>query len=316
MKLEDIRKIGVAGGGTMGSGIAQVFAQNGYDVVVTDIAENFLENSKRIIMLNQKTLIEKGLLTEAKAKESLKHISFSTDYNELADVDLISESIIEKLDIKQEFWKKIDGIAREDCIFTTNTSGLSINSICEKISHKSRFMGMHFVNPPHVIPLVELIKSNDTADEIIQLIRDLISKIGKKSVVSLKDVNGFIYNRIQFAVYREALNLVEDGIATIEDVDTLVKYGLGFRYAAIGPFETADLGGLDTFYHISSYLFNELSDVKEPTRLQQELMNNNNLGVKSGKGWYDYSDGKGEEAMAKRDKKLFKMLKYMYNEEE
>ncbi|MPN42607.1 3-hydroxybutyryl-CoA dehydrogenase [bioreactor metagenome] len=129
----------------------------------------------------------------------------------------------------------------------------------------------------------------------------------------LKDVNGFIGNRIQFSVYREALKIVEEGIATIEDVDKAMKYGPGFRYPVLGPFETADLGGLDTFYYISSYLFNELSDVKEPTRLQQEMMDNNNLGVKTGKGWYDYSEGKGDEAMARRDKNFYKMLKNIHN---
>ncbi|MGB4439552.1 MAG: 3-hydroxyacyl-CoA dehydrogenase family protein, partial [Sedimentibacter sp.] len=297
MKLEDIKKIGIAGGGTMGSGIAQIFAQNGYEVVVTDIAEKFLENTKRIILLNQKTLISEGLLTEAAAEESLKHITYSTDKNEFADADMIVEAIIEKMDIKQDYWKEVEEIAKNDCIFATNTSGLSINSICQKVENKERFIGMHWWNPPHIIPLIELVKADETTEETVQLLKDLVAKIGKESVVVLKDVNGFIGNRIQFAVYREALKIVQDGIATVEDVDKAMKYGPGFRYPVLGPFETADLGGLDTFYYISSYLFNELSDVKSPTKLQQELMDNNILGVKSGKGWYDYSEGKGEEAM-------------------
>ena len=313
MKLQDIKKIGIAGGGTMGSGIAQIFAQHGYEVVVTDIAEKFLENTKRIISLNQKTLINEGLLSEEEAKQSLTHISYSTDKNVFKDVDLIVEAIIEKMEIKQNYWLEVEGIAKEDCIFATNTSGLSINGICSKINNKKRFIGMHWWNPPHIIPLIELIKAEDTSDETVQLLKELVDKVGKESVVVLKDVNGFIGNRIQFAVYREALKIVEEGIATIEDVDKAMKYGPGFRYPVLGPFETADLGGLDTFYYISSYLFNELSDVKEPTKLQQEKMDNNNLGVKTGKGWYDYSDGKGEEAMARRDKNFYKMLKHIHN---
>lgn len=313
MKLDDIKKIGVAGGGTMGSGIAQIFAQHGYEVVVTDIADKFLENTKRIILLNQKTLIEEGLLTEEEAERALTHISFTTDKNIFKDVDLIVEAIIEKMEIKQNYWLEVEAIAKEDCIFATNTSGLSINGICSKINNKKRFIGMHWWNPPHIIPLIELIKADETSDETIQVLKELVDKIGKESVVVLKDVNGFIGNRIQFAVYREALKIVEDGIATIEDVDKAMKYGPGFRYPVLGPFETSDLGGLDTFYYISSYLFNELSDAKKPTKLQQEMMDNNNLGVKTGKGWYDYSNGKGEEAMARRDKNFYKMLKHIHN---
>jgi 3-hydroxybutyryl-CoA dehydrogenase len=314
MKLEDIKKIAVVGAGTMGSGIAQIFAQNGYEVVLSDISEKFLENARMIISINQKSLIEEGIITESEAKEAIKNISFTTDKKEFSDADIIIEAIIEKMDIKQEFWKEVEEIAKADAIFATNTSGLSITKICQNVEKKGRFIGMHWWNPPHIIPLIELIKGDGTADETVKLLSALVEKIGKESVVVLKDVNGFIGNRLQFAVYREALKIVEDGIATVEDVDKAMKYGPGFRYPVLGPFETADLGGLDTFYYISSYLFNELSSEKKPTPLQQELMDNKNLGLKSGKGFYDYSDGKGEETMKRRDKNFFKMLKYIHND--
>ncbi|MBP1925595.1 3-hydroxybutyryl-CoA dehydrogenase [Sedimentibacter acidaminivorans] len=314
MKLESIKKIGVAGGGTMGSGIALIFAQKGYEVVVTDISDKFLENTKKIISINNRTLINEGLLSEEEAQESLKYITYSTNKKVFADADLIIEAIVEKMDIKQDYWKEVEEIAREDAIFATNTSGLSINGICEKVKNKGRFIGMHWWNPPHIIPLIELIKADDTTDDTVNILKQLVDNIGKKSVVVLKDANGFIGNRIQFAVYREALKIVEDGIATVEDVDNAMKYGPGFRYPVLGPFETADLGGLDTFYFISSYLFNELSCVKEPTQLQRELMDNKDLGVKSGKGFYDYPDKKGEEVMQRRDENFFKMLKYIHKE--
>jgi rubrerythrin len=173
MKLQDIKKIGVAGGGTMGSGIAQVFAQKGYPVVVTDLEERFLENTKRIIQLNQKTLINEGLLTEEEAEESLKLITYSTDKRVFADADLIVEAIIEKMDIKQDFWKEVEGIAPENSIFATNTSGLSINGICSKLKNKKRFIGMHWWNPPHIIPLIELIKNDETSDETVQVLNEM-----------------------------------------------------------------------------------------------------------------------------------------------
>lgn len=313
MKLQDVKKIGVAGGGTMGSGIAQVFAQHGYEVVVTDIEQKFLDNTARLISINQKNLIGEGLLTEDKAQEAVKRISYSTDINVFSDADIIVEAIIEKLEIKQEYWQRVEAIAREDAILATNTSGLSINAISKNIKKKERFIGMHWWNPPHIIPLIELIKGDYTTDETVELLEEIVEKVGKESVVVLKDVNGFIGNRIQFAVYREVLKIIEEGVATIENVDKAMKFGPGFRYPVLGPFETADLGGLDTFYYISSYLFNDLSDVKEPTALQEKLMEENNLGVKTGKGWYDYSDGKDVEAMERRDVNFFRMYKSYIN---
>lgn len=311
MKLEDIKKIGIAGAGTMGSGIAQIFARKGYEVVVTDIKEEFLENSKKLVSIFNSSLIEEGLMEEGEVENIVNNIKYSIDKKIFSDCDVIIEAIIEKMDIKQDFWKEVEEIAKPDAIFTTNTSGLSINGISEKVKNKTRFIGMHFWNPPHIIPLVELIRGNETSEETVNLSLELIKKIDKEPVVVKKDAPGFIGNRLQFAVFREALNIVESGIADIEDVDKAMKYGPGFRYPIIGPLETADLGGLDTFYYISSYLFNDLSDTKEPHKILKDLMDKEELGVKSKKGLYDYSGGRDEEVIKRRDKMFFKMLKYI-----
>lgn len=311
MKVEDIKKIGVAGAGIMGSGIAQIFARKGYEVVVTDIKEEFLENSKRLVNIFNSSLIEEGLMEEKEAETILNNIKYSLDKEVFADCDFIIEAIIEKLDVKQDFWKEVEEIAKPDALFATNTSGLSINEICEKLKNKTRFIGMHFWNPSHIIPLVELIRGNETSDETVNVLLELVKNIGKEPVVVKKDAPGFIGNRLQFAVFREALNIVESGIADIEDVDRAMKYGPGFRYPIIGPLETADLGGLDTFYYISSYLFNDLSDAKEPNEILKELIDKKELGVKTKKGFYDYSNGRDEEVIKKRDKMFFKMLKYI-----
>lgn len=313
MKLEDIKKIGIAGAGTMGSGIAQIFARKGYEVVVTDIKEEFLENSKRLVSIFNSSLIEEGLMAESEVENTIKNIKYNVDKKIFSDCDVIIEAIIEKMDIKQDFWKEVEEIAKPDAIFATNTSGLSITGISKKVENKGRFIGMHFWNPPHIIPLVELIRGDGTNDKTVEVLLGLVKKIDKEPVVVQKDAPGFIGNRIQFAVFREALNIVEQGIATFEDVDRAMKYGPGFRYPIIGPLETADLGGLDTFYYISSYLFNDLSDVKEPQEVLKKLMDNKELGVKSKKGFYDYSDGKDEEAIKRRDKMFFKMLKHIHN---
>lgn len=313
MKIEDIKKIGIAGAGTMGSGIAQIFARKGYEVVVTDIKEEFLKSSKRLVSIFNSSLIEEGLMAESEVENTVKNIKYSIDKKVFSDCDVIIEAIIEKMDIKQDFWREVEEIAKSDAIFATNTSGLSITEISKKVKNRDRFIGMHFWNPPHIIPLVELIRGEGTSGGTVDILLKLVKKIDKEPVVVQKDAPGFIGNRIQFAVFREALNIVEEGIATFEDVDRAMKYGPGFRYPIIGPLETADLGGLDTFYYISSYLFNDLSDVKEPQEVLKKLMDNNELGVKSKKGFYDYSEGKDEEAIKRRDKMFFKMLKYIHN---
>ncbi len=312
MKIEDIKKIGIAGAGTMGSGIAQIFARKGYEVVITDIKEEFLENSRKLVSIFNSSLIEEGLMAESEVENTVKNIKYDVDKKVFSDCDVIIEAIIEKMDIKQDFWREVEKIAKSDAIFATNTSGLSITGISQKVENKGRFIGMHFWNPPHIIPLVELIRGDGTSNKTVEILLGLVKKIDKEPVVVQKDSPGFIGNRIQFAVFREALNIVEQGIATFEDVDRAMKYGPGFRYPIIGPLETADLGGLDTFYYISSYLFNDLSDVKEPQEVLKKLMENKELGVKSKKGFYDYSDGKDEEAIKRRDKMFFKMLKHIH----
>lgn len=312
MRLEDIKKIGIAGAGTMGSGIAQIFARKGYEVVVTDISEEYLEKSKRLVQIFNESLIGEGIMTAEEASEAVSLISYSTSKQVFADCQLIIEAIVEKMDIKQVFWQEVEGIAAKDVYFATNTSGLSINGISKLVENKSRFIGMHFWNPPHIIPLVELIRADDTSDDTVAVLRELLTIIEKEPVVVQKDAPGFIGNRLQFAAFREALHIVNEGIADIEDVDRAMRYGPGFRYPIIGPLQTADLGGLDTFYYISSYLFNELSDMKEPPEMLKKLMDTKELGVKSKKGFYDYSDGKDEEAIKNRDKMLFNMLKYIH----
>lgn len=304
-----IKKIGVAGSGTMGSGIAQILASNGYEVILSDIDQKFLDVGKKIIDINQKNLIRQGLLTEEGAVDTLKRISFSLDKKDFKDCQLVIECIVEKLPIKIQFWKEVEEIVSKETILASNTSGLSINAMSVEVKDKGRFIGMHWWNPPHIIPLIELIKGDETRQDVVDTLKELIEKIGKQSVTVLKDVNGFIGNRIQFAVLREALKIVEDGIATVEDVDKAMRFGPGFRYPSIGPFQTADLGGLDTFTFISSYLFNELSDVKTVPKLLQDKMDAGELGVKSGKGFYDYSDGKGEQAMADRDRRFYEQMK-------
>lgn len=307
--MPSIKKIGVAGSGTMGSGIGQILAQHGYEVVIVDIEEKFLEVGQKIIDTNVTTLKNQDLITPEGIERVKKNISFSTSKEEFRDCQLIIEAIVEKLDIKKVFWKEVEAIVSRDCILASNTSGLSINAQSEDLQYKDRFIGMHWWNPPNIIPLIELIKGDETSQETVDALENLIEKIGKESVVVLKDAPGFIGNRLQFAVFREALHILEEGIATAEDIDKAMRFGPGFRYPHIGPLQTADLGGLDTFYYISSYLFAQLSDRKDVPALLQEKMDKGELGTKAKKGFYDYPGEKVTEVVTKRDEKFFEQLK-------
>jgi len=315
MKEESaIKKIAIAGAGTMGATIAQVFAQAGYNVVLYDISDNSLSRGHSIIETNQKNLIDSGLLTETAAEQSLSKIQFTTDLNTFKCADLVIEAVIEKIDVKHELLKKISSIVSEEAIIATNTSGLSITEIAKAVSNKKRFAGMHWWNPPHLIPLIEIIKgeetSQETADELIRIAKSL----NKKPVLVKKDILGFIGNRLQYALLREALYLLEQDVATAEDIDDAMKYGLGLRYSALGPIETVDLGGVDVFNNVGSYLFAALSNCKEVPQVLRELYEQGNFGIKTGKGFFDYSDDKGEEVLKKRDKHLINMMKYILTE--
>ena len=197
MKLENIKKIGIAGAGTMGSGIAQIFARKGYKVIVTDIKEEFLENSKKLVLIFNSSLIEEGLMIESEAKNILKNINYSLDKEAFLDCDVIIEAIIEKMDIKQQFWREVEEIVKTDAIFATNTSGLSITEISKKLKNKGRFIGMHFWNPPHIIPLVELIRGEGTKDETVNILLELVKRIDKQPVIvqkMLQDLLEIEYN--------------------------------------------------------------------------------------------------------------------------
>lgn len=309
MKLDSIKRVGIAGAGTMGSGIALIFAKKGYKVIVTDLTIKLLEDSRKLVDIFNQTLLAEGLMTNDEEERVMGNIDYSLDKSAFKDCDLIIEAIVEKLEVKQSFWKEVEAIAKKDAYLATNTSGLSINSISEEVINKSRFVGMHFWNPPHIVPLVELIKGDETSEETVQVLRTLMKDIDKEPVVVQKDTPGFIGNRLQFAAFREALHILEEGVGTVEDIDKAMRFGPGFRYPILGPLETADLGGLDTFYYISEYLFNELSDTKEAPEILRDKLFEEKLGVKSKEGFYDYSDGKDEKAIKRRDSMLIKMLK-------
>lgn len=305
------KKIVIAGAGVMGASLAQVYALAGYTAVLYDVIEAGIEKGKHLVDLNQETLVNEGIITKEQSEDVYRKISYTMEKDDFRDCDLVLECIIERMDIKQSFWKEVSEMAREDILLATNTSGLSVTEMAKAVKNPERFMGQHWLNPPHLLPLCEIIKGDQTSDENIAKMRELVKELGKSPVV-VKDIQGFLINRIQFAVLREALYIVESGAATFEDIDTVLKAGMGLRYSVLGPFGVADHGGLDTFDHINSYLNAELCDAKEGNAMLHKMVEEGKLGVKSGAGFYDYSGDKADAAIKARDKAYIELAKVLY----
>lgn len=308
----NINKLVIAGAGTMGSSMAQIYAEYFDDVVLYNHRQETLDKAKERIEANVKTLVDSKEIDKEKANKLLSSLTYTTDTECFKTADFVAENLAENLDIKDEFYKEISSLCQEDCIITTNTSGLSINRLSKNVNKPERFVGMHWFNPPHLVPLIEIIKSDKTSEDIAKTIYDLALTINKKPVIVNKDVLGFAANRIQLAILRESLDMVEKGIISKEGIDDVMKYGLGFRYACLGPLEVIDLGGIDIFYHIGEYLYPDLCDSKEVSSLLKEHFDNNELGVKTCKGFYDYSNGKDKEKIEERDKKFLSVYNALY----
>jgi 3-hydroxybutyryl-CoA dehydrogenase len=222
-------------------------------------------------------------------------------------VELIIEAVSENLALKRAVFGDLERLATPQTIFCSNTSGISIRKISEGLKGKERVVGTHFWNPPHLVPCVEVIRSPYTSPGSFQTVIELMKKVGKEPVRVLKDVPGFLGNRLQHALWREALSLVEKGVADPEDIDRVVKYGFGLRLPFLGPLETADLAGLDLVYDIHQYLFPELENRTTPSPLLKKLVDQKKMGVKTKGGLYPWTDETIHRIIRQRDKALLKI---------
>jgi len=283
----DIKKIGVVGAGAMGSGIAQLAAQSGCNVVMQDVTDEFVKKGLDSIDKFLTKGIERGKVTEEQKSEVLSKIKGTTRIEELEDADFIIEAVFEDLKVKQGVLEKIDGLVAPEVILCTNTSSISITEIASATKRPDKVAGMHFFNPAQIMRLVEVIRGYDSSDETIATIVDLAKRMGKEPIEVKKDSPGFVVNRILMPHFIEAIKIVEEGIATVEDVDKAVKLGLNYP---MGPFELMDFTGNDIGYHVIDYLYNELNkELKwSPPNLLKTLVRAGRLGRKTGGGWYDY----------------------------
>lgn len=284
----DIKKIGVVGAGAMGNGIAQVAAQIGCDVVMRDIKDEFVERGMKSIDRFLSKSVEKGKLDAAEKDTILGRIRGTTDMAQLKDVDFVIEAVIEDLELKKSVFRELDELLGADVIIASNTSSMSLTEIAAATKRPEKVCGMHFFNPVPLMRLVEVIRGYATSDETVEATAALAQKLGKTTVEVKKDSPGFIVNRIMIPHMIEAIKIVEEGIASIEDVDVAVKNGLNYP---MGPFELMDLTGIDICYFVNEYFYKELNKESKwaSPNLLKTMIRANRLGRKTGGGWYDYS---------------------------
>lgn len=295
-----IKKIAVLGAGLMGHGIAEVCAMAGYEVAMRDIKQEFLDKGMSMIKDSLVKMESKGKLKEP-ANTILGRIKPVLSLEEaVKDADLIIEAIPEIFDLKVQTFKECDRFAKRDCIFTSNTSTMSITELSKATERPDRFAGLHFFNPPVLMKLVEVIRGEKTSNEVMDLLVDFVKSIGKVPVRVEKDVPGFIANRVTAPSSVLLLGIIEKGVATPEEVDAKMK-SMG---QPMGPFELMDYVGIDTQYHILQYYEKTIGPDYKPPEFLEEMVKTGKLGAKSGKGWYDWSKGRPEIDLSKASEKI------------
>jgi 3-hydroxybutyryl-CoA dehydrogenase len=278
-------KVCILGAGTMGAGIAQVFAQKGNEVVLRDIKEEFVEKGYGFIEKNLMRMVKKEKITEEKKSEILGRIKATVNLQEAADCDLVVEAAIENMKIKKEIFAELDQICDEKTILASNTSSLSITEIAVATKRPDKVIGMHFFNPAPVMKLVEIIRGLSTSDETFETIKVLTDSLGKEGV-EVEEAPGFVVNRILVPMINEAVGILADGIASVEDIDNAMKLGANHP---IGPLALGDLIGLDVCLFIMEVLYDEFGDSKyRPHPLLRKMVRGNKLGRKTGEGFFKY----------------------------
>jgi 3-hydroxybutyryl-CoA dehydrogenase len=281
-----IEKVLIVGSGFMGAGIAQVCAQSGIQVFLTDISQEILDRALKNIAWSLGKFIEKGKITES-LETIIRRIRIGTDWATVPQVDLAIEVVFEKLKLKQEIFKKLDEFFGTETIIATNTSAIPITKIAAVTKRPEKVLGLHFFNPVPMMEVVEVIKGIRTSEETMQAGVDFVRKIGKEPIRVESDMPGFLLNRINLVGYVEAIRLLEQGIGTVEDIDKGVRLAFGRR---MGPFETGDLVGLDVSFGALTAIYEESKDVRYyPPQLLRRKVKAGELGRKTGRGWYDYN---------------------------
>ncbi|WP_309479851.1 3-hydroxyacyl-CoA dehydrogenase family protein [Brevibacillus agri] len=304
------KHVAVIGSGVMGHGIAQLYALAGFPVSLYDLQEELLHKAKASIEQSLALLEQEGVITGQDKSNALERITLTTDLQQaVADADVITEAVPEVIELKWQLFATLEQYAKPEAIIASNTSTFSIARLIEKAQSPHRFIITHFFNPAQLVPLVEIVRHEKTAEEVVRATVELMKRIGKAPVLLKKDVPGFIANRLQAALMREAFHLLAEGVADAEEIDTVMKEGIGFRWAFVGPIETADFGGLDTWKRVMDNLAPELDQSTKAPAIIAERVEKGELGTKSGTGIYAYERTSVAEKLHARDEQFIRLAK-------
>ena len=307
-----MQKIAVIGAGLMGHGIGQIFAVHGHDVTLVDLDEKILSSATVGIRNNLELMADHDFITPEEIDAALARLSITTDTEKGVDgADFVVEAVVENLEVKQNIFKKLDQLCPISTILASNTSVMSITEIARESVEKKRIVGTHFWNPPHLIPLVEGVPGAETMPETVDATYDLLLSVGKHPVKVKKDVPGFVANRLQHALWREAISIVENDIADAATVDECIKFGFGLRLPVLGPMENSDMVGNDLVLAIHDYILEHIESSPDPSPLLREKVAKGELGFKSGQGFQSWSEK--EIAASRKDLQqyLLKAIKDM-----
>ena len=295
-----IGSIGVIGGGLMGAGIATRFALAGFDTILIEADSRRLTQIPVIVDAILTELIDAEVCAPAQRQQAQQSISVTSDLSALVNATIVIEAIPEVLEMKHTLYAQLELLLSAGALIMSNTSGFLPDLLCEKMQHKQRFLIAHFWNPPHLIPLVEVVAASATTPEAIETTMEVLRQIKAEPVLLAKAIPGFIGNRLQFALLREALHIVRSGAADAATVDAVMTASLGRRYSIMGPLESADLGGLNTLLQIGTHLMPELANDLQPLELLRSHVDQGELGISSGRGFHEWDDERLASVSARR----------------
>jgi 3-hydroxybutyryl-CoA dehydrogenase len=308
----EVRNIAVIGAGMMGHALAQVFALAGLQVALTDSDAEVLETAMQRIQGNLEICLKHGSVNGDRAAAVPERVTLASNLADAAsEADFIIEAVFEDLDVKHEVLRQLEEQCPAHAVITSTTSGYRVRDLAVSLSHPERFLVTHFWDPPYIIPVVEVVPGDHTSAEAVETTRTLLEAVGIYPALVKKDVPGFVGNRLQHALRREAIAIVAQGIASPEDVDLITRLSFGLRLPVVGLLETIDLGGLDLTLAIHTYLLSELDRSTEPHQLIRDKVARGELGAKAGKGFYDWPPGRAANVVQRRDETLLEMVEWL-----
>ncbi|MSP12922.1 MAG: 3-hydroxyacyl-CoA dehydrogenase family protein [Chloroflexi bacterium] len=311
MHIADIKTIAVVGAGLMGHGIAQEFALAGYEVHLNDVSAERLQQAREGIRKNLAMLSQMGLVEPAQAQAVPARVHTSPSLAEVVgSADVVIEAVAENLPLKQQLFAEMDQLCPAHTILASNTSSYLPSVLAGATHRPDRVLVAHYFNPPYLLPLVELVRHPGTSDETVTVMYDLLTKVGKKPAIVAREAPGFIGNRLQAALMREALYIVAQGIATPQEVDTVVQNGFGRRLSAAGVFEIADIAGWDIYLALMTYLLPDMASNTTPPEMLQEKVARGELGIKTGQGFYTWTPETTAAARAKIAQALVQIARW------